>query len=263
MGAMGATGAMGAMGAAAATGATSALKRALRAVGSPKRAASHSWFFKTGPGEYGEGDKFLGVTVPEIRRLARQYDGIPLGAAAVLLKSAWHEERMLALLILVRQYARAGDKQRAAIHRTYLRHTRWINNWDLVDCSAAQLVGAHLENDGLATLTRLAKSRSVWERRIAIIATYHPIRQREFTQTLAIAALLRDDGHDLIHKAVGWMLREVGNRDRSVEERFLKTHAARMPRTMLRYAIERFPEPLRQRYLRPRLRADAVRRGRP
>jgi 3-methyladenine DNA glycosylase AlkD len=236
---------------AGATAELRAIRRDIRKVASPQRAASHRWFFKTGPGEYGEGDKFLGVTVPEVRRLARQYDGIPLTATTALLKSAWHEERMLALLILVRQYARGDRKLREAIHRIYLRHTRWINNWDLVDCSAAQIVGAHLGRDGRSTLTRLAKSRSVWERRIAIIATYHSIKQREFAHALAIAALLRDDGHDLIHKAVGWMLREIGNRNRSVEERFLRTHARRMPRTMLRYAIERFPEPLRLRYLKP------------
>jgi 3-methyladenine DNA glycosylase AlkD len=230
-------------------GALRAVKRDLRKAASAKRAAINRWFFKTGPGDYGEGDKFLGVTVPELRRVARQHDGLSLIALTALLKSPWHEERLLALLMLVRQYASGDEKRRNAIHRLYLRHTRWINNWDLVDSSAPQLVGAHLGRDGGRVLTRLATSRSVWERRIAMLATYHGIREGDFRHALAVAELLKDDEHDLIHKAVGWMLREIGNRDRQVEERFLRKHASRMPRTMLRYAIERFPEPLRRRYL--------------
>ena len=243
---------MGATGAKGATGASTnkdALKRDIRRVASPERAAVNRWFFKTGSGEYGEGDKFLGVTVPDVRKVARRYDQIPLSSISALLKSGWHEERMLALLILVRQYERGDKRARGAIHRLYLRHTRWVNNWDLVDCSAAQIVGAYLEKNDFTLMRRLAKSRSVWERRIAMIATYHYIKQREFKQALAVAEMLLGDDHDLIHKAAGWMLREIGNRDRLVEERFLKKHAHRMPRTMLRYAIERFPEPLRRRYL--------------
>ena len=232
-----------------ATGALGAVRRDLRKLASAKRAASHRWFFKTGPGEYGEGDRFLGVTVPQLRVLARTHADLPLPRVVRLLQSPWHEERLLALLILVDQYARADEPARDAIHRAYLRNTTSINNWDLVDSSAAQIVGAHLETRDRRLLRRLARSKSVWERRIAMIATYHYIRQGDFTDALAIAALLRRDGHDLIHKAAGWMLREIGKRDRRVEERFLRKHAGTMPRTMLRYAIEKFPARLRQEYM--------------
>ena len=150
---------------------------------------------------------------------------------------------------MVGQYVRGNERTRHTIHQLYLRNTRSINNWDLVDSSAAQIVGAHLETGDRRVLRRLARSKSVWRRRIAMIATYHYIRQRDFKDALAIAALLRRDEHDLIHKAVGWMLREIGKRDRAAEERFLRLHARRMPRTMLRYAIEKFPEPLRRKYM--------------
>ena len=222
----------------------------LRAVATAERAAGSARYFKTGPGEYGEGDKFLGVATPDLRRLARQFEDLTLREVRALLTSPWHEERALALLIMVRQYERGDQDTRDAIYDAYLRSTRHINNWDLVDCSAAQIVGAHLARRGRAPLRQLAKSSSVWERRIAIIATAHLIRQGEFEDTFRIAEMLLDDSHDLIHKAVGWMLREVGNRDRAAEQRFLEMHAPRMPRTMLRYAIERFPEPVRQDYLR-------------
>ena len=225
------------------------LRGEIRKVASRERAKINGWFFKTGPGDYGEGDKFLGVAVPQLRALARQYDDLPLTDVARLLESAWHEERMLALLLLVRQYARADVRMRAVIHRLYLDHTAWINNWDLVDSSAAQIVGAHLEGRERRRLRRLAESRSLWERRIAMIATYHYIKAGEFDDALAIARLLLGDSHDLIHKAAGWMLREIGKRDQGVAETFLDQHAARMPRTMLRYAIERFPERLRRKYL--------------
>jgi 3-methyladenine DNA glycosylase AlkD len=225
------------------------VRRDLRRAASPERAKTNRWFFKTGPGQYGEGDRFLGVSVPALRQLARHYERLSRKDVVQLIKSPWHEERLLALLILVRQYVHSDDRRRRAIHQLYLRHTRWINSWDLVDVSASQLVGAHLAGGDRRLLRRLARSRSLWERRIAMIATYHYIRRNEFADALAIAALLVDDMHDLIHKAVGWMLREVGKRDRHVEERFLRKHAARMPRTMLRYAVERFPEPLRVRYL--------------
>jgi 3-methyladenine DNA glycosylase AlkD len=228
------------------------VRRDIRRVASPARAKINRWFFKTGPGQYGEGDRFLGVTVPALRQLARQYQGLSPNDVIQLLKSPWHEERLLALLILVRQYAYGDDRGRRKIHQLYLRHTRWINNWDLVDVSASQLVGAHLADGDRRLLRRLARSRSLWERRIAMVATYHYIRRSDFADALAVAGLLVDDTHDLIHKAVGWMLREVGKRDRRVEERFLRKHAARMPRTMLRYAVERFPERLRVRYLEQR-----------
>jgi 3-methyladenine DNA glycosylase AlkD len=243
---MGATGAMSAMGA---TGALNSVRRDLKKVARPERAKSNAWFFKTGPGEYGAHDRFLGVTVPQLRAIAREYRDMPLKYVVKLLRSPWHEERLLALLIMVGQYARADTSTRQAIHQLYLRNTKSINNWDLVDSSAAQIVGAHLESGDRRVLRRLARSTSIWERRIAMIATYHYIRQRDFTDALTIAGLLRRDEHDLIHKAVGWMLREIGKRDRGAEERFLRKHARTMPRTMLRYAIEKFPQPLRRKYM--------------
>jgi 3-methyladenine DNA glycosylase AlkD len=225
------------------------LQRDIRKVASKERAAINKWFFKTGPGDYGEGDRFLGITVPDLRALAHRYQELPRKDVVRLLKSKWHEERLLALLILIKQYERGDETRRRSICQLYLNNTRYINNWDLVDLSAPQIVGAYLANGNRNRLRQLAISRSLWERRIAIISTFHYIRKREFDDALAIAELLLDNEHDLIHKAVGWMLREIGNRDRRVAERFLKKHAHRMPRTMLRYAVERFPEPLRRKYL--------------
>jgi 3-methyladenine DNA glycosylase AlkD len=225
------------------------IRAKLQTLATPERAAGAQRFFKTGKGEYGEGDKFLGVTVPDLRRITRELQELPLRDVRKLLTSEWHEERVLALLILVRQFERADQPSKDAIYDAYLRSTRHINNWDLVDCSAPYIVGAHLAGRSRAPLRQLAKSSSLWERRIAIIATLHFIRRGEFDETLRIAEMLVNDRHDLIHKAVGWMLREVGSRDRAVEERFLVEHAATMPRTMLRYAIEKFPEPLRRQYL--------------
>jgi 3-methyladenine DNA glycosylase AlkD len=228
------------------------LFRDLRKVSTRARAKASERFFKTGPGEYGEGDRFLGTAVPDLRKLSLKYEALSLKDLSSLLKSRWHEERLLALLILVRQYERGAPAARNAIHKLYLGHTKYINNWDLVDSSASAIVGAHLDEGDRALLHKLAQSRSVWERRIAILASFHYIKKGEYEDTLTITELLLRDEHDLIHKAVGWMLREIGKRDQAVEERFLKTHAARMPRTMLRYAIERFPEPLRRRYLNAR-----------
>jgi 3-methyladenine DNA glycosylase AlkD len=221
----------------------------MKRLGNPRRAAGANRFFKSAPGQYGAGDRFLGLTVPAVRALAAKYRDASLRDLSSLLSSPWHEERLLALLILVRQYAKGSAAARLKIYRLYLRRTSRINNWDLVDSSAEHIVGAHLRDGDRAHLLRFARSRSLWERRIAILATFHYIKRGEFADTLRIARVLRDDPHDLIHKAVGWMLREVGNRSRTTEEAFLKKHAARMPRTMLRYAIERFPERLRRRYL--------------
>ena len=225
------------------------IRERLRGVATAERAAGAQRFFKTGPGEYGEGDRFLGVTVPDLRRVTREFEDLPLREVRKLLTSEWHEERALALLILVRQYERGDQQARDAIYDAYLRSTRHVNNWDLVDCSAAPIVGAQLSSKSRAPLRQLAKSSSLWERRIAIIATFHFIRRGEFDETLRIAEMLLTDRHDLIHKAVGWMLREVGSRDRAALEGFLDRHAATMPRTMLRYAIEKFPLPLRKRYM--------------
>ncbi len=228
------------------------LHRDIRKVSTRARASVSQRFFKSGKGEYGEGDRFLGTTVPDLRKLSVKYGDLPLTDVALLLKSPWHEERLLALLILVRQYQRGDEAARNAIYKLYLGNTRHINNWDLVDASADAIVGAHLYKGDRAVLRKLAQSRSLWERRIAILSSYHYIKKGEYEDTLTLAELLLRDEHDLIHKAVGWMLREIGKRDQAVEERFLKTHAAKMPRTMLRYAVERFPETLRRRFLNAR-----------
>ena len=226
-----------------------AARRRLREFADPERAKFVAGYFKTGPGEYGEGDRFLGLNVPQLRLVAREFRSLATADIRALLASKWHEERLLAVVILVDQYERGDEKQRAAIYALYLASTDRINNWDLVDASAPQIVGGHLADRSRAPLYRLVKSKNVWERRIAIIATSHFIRRGEFDDTLKLAKALLDDPHDLIHKAAGWMLREVGKRDRRAAERFLLKHAARMPRTMLRYAIERFPEQLRRKYL--------------
>jgi len=207
-------------------------------------------FFKTGPGQYGEGDLFRGIRVPVLRRLSKTYQEIPLEQAERLLHSAYHEDRSLALLIFVRKYARSDKTGQATIYNIYMRNTRFINNWDLVDSSAEHIVGAYLIDKSQKPLDQLARSRSIWERRIAILSTFHFVRRGKFDTTLRIAERLLTDKEDLIHKAVGWMLREIGNRDLKKEEAFLKTHYREMPRTMLRYAIEKFPENKRQRYLK-------------
>lgn len=225
------------------------LRRELRALADPAKAVVLQRFFKTGPGEYAEGDRFLGIKVPQIRALVRKYRELDAADALQLLDSPLHEERLLALLLLVQRFGRAGQAEQRAIYRAYLAHTACINNWDLVDCSAEHIVGAWLRERSRAPLHKLARSKSIWERRIAVLATFHFIKRGEFDETLCIAERLLDDGHDLIHKAVGWMLREVGNRDRKTEEAFLLQHYHDMPRTMLRYAIEKFPEGRRRRYL--------------
>lgn len=222
----------------------------LAALGDPGVAAGSRRFFKTGPGEYGEGDLFRGIRVPVLRSLAREYQSIGLPAAGRLLGSPFHEDRLLALLLLVRLYARGDGATREKVYRLYLRKTRFINNWDLVDSSAEHIVGAFLLDKGREPLQRLAKSADLWERRIAVLATFHFIKRGEFGETLGIARTLLSDPEDLIHKAVGWMLREVGGRDPEAEEAFLREHYRRMPRVMLRYAIEKFPEEKRRRYLK-------------
>jgi 3-methyladenine DNA glycosylase AlkD len=226
--------------------------RRLRKLADPTRAQVLKRFFKTGPGQYGEGDRFLGLTLPALRQLAREHRTLPRRELTTLLKSPWHEARTLALMIMLAQYRRAGMRDREALHRLYLRHTRYVNNWDLVDLSAEHLVGAHLQDGDRKLVYRLAASRLLWERRIAMLSTFHYIKQGDFRDALAVAVLLLDDRHDLIHKAVGWMLREIGKRDQQAEEQFLDRYATRMPRTALRYAIERFPEARRQEYLRRR-----------
>jgi 3-methyladenine DNA glycosylase AlkD len=185
-----------------------------------------------------------------LRGLAREYRGIGLPEAGRLLRSPFHEDRLLALLLLVRLYARGDGAARGKIYRLYLQSTRFVNNWDLVDSSAEHIVGAHLRDRGRGPLHRLAQSADLWERRIAVLATFHFIRRGEFGETLHVARALLTDPEDLIHKAVGWMLREVGRRDPEAEEAFLKEHCRRMPRAMLRYAVEKFPEEKRRRYMK-------------
>ena len=222
----------------------------LRKLGDKERAKNSQWFFKTGPGEYGEGDRFLGIKVPELRKLAREYQAIPLTEVTQLLESPIHEERLLALLILVRAFSKGDGPTQEKIYHIYLNNTQYINNWDLVDLSAVYIVGAYLMTKSKKPLYSLATSNNMWERRIAIIATFFFIREDEFTEAIKIARTLLSDKEDLIHKAVGWMLREVGKRHLATEEKFLKEHYKKMPRTMLRYAIEKFPEAKRQRYLK-------------
>jgi 3-methyladenine DNA glycosylase AlkD len=222
----------------------------VRELSNAERAEVLQRFFKTGPGQYGEGDIFLGLTVPQMRALAKEYRALANREIVDLLQSAFHDERAIALFILVQAFAKADEAARKQIYELYLQQTKFINSWDLVDCSAAQIVGGFLLEKSRKPLHKLAKSPSLWERRIAIIATFHFIRQNEFAETLKIAGLLLGDKEDLIHKAVGWMLREVGKRNRHVEEEFLIEHYEKMPRTMLRYAIEKFPEARRQMFLR-------------
>jgi 3-methyladenine DNA glycosylase AlkD len=221
----------------------------LRSLGDPATAAFLPRFFKTGPGEYGEGDVFIGVRVPAIRKVAKEFKELPLPEAVRLLHSKIHEERLAALVILVSQAAKGDAQTQRRIYHLYLANTKCINNWDLVDLSAPQLVGAYLENKSRKPLYRLAKSSCLWDRRISILATFHFIRQGDFDDTLKIAEMLLGNKEDLIHKAVGWMLREVGKRDQDALASFLQKHCRTMPRTMLRYAIERLSERTRQAYL--------------
>lgn len=225
------------------------IRKTLRSKANPEKAVFLQRFFKAGKGEYAEGDKLLGVTVPEVRAIARKGRDLSLTDIRKLLSSCFHEERLLALLLLVQRFDKEPD-ERDTIYRFYLKNTKSINNWDLVDCSAHKIVGRYLEDRPKAILLRLAKSKMLWERRIAILSTFWFIQRGEFREALRVSGVLVKDEEDLIHKAVGWMLREIGKRDRKTEETFLKRHYRRMPRTMLRYAIEKFPESRRKAYLR-------------
>lgn len=223
--------------------------KTLQALSDPVIAEHSTRFFKTGPGEYGEGDKFLGIRVPVVRRIATKYRGLPLADVRQLLSSPWHEERLCALVILTEQYSRGEQEDQSAIYEMYLDSTRFINNWDLVDASAHKIIGPHLENRDRAVLYQLARSKSLWERRIAIFSTYHFIRNNDFSDTLRLSEQLLTDKEDLIHKASGWMLREVAKRDKKIVETFLDEHVNEMPRTMLRYTIEKFPPGQRKSWL--------------
>ena len=221
----------------------------LRQRADSSRIAGLQRFFKTGPGDYAEGDVFIGVTVPRLRQVCRECRDTAIPDLVPLLGSAVHEERLLALLLLVEAFKRGTQEKKREIYRLYLGNTKFINNWDLVDSSAPHIVGGWLFTRSRSPLRRLARSSSLWERRIGIIATQFFIRRGDFEETFRIADLLLADRHDLIHKAVGWMLREVGNRSPNAERAWLETRYPRMPRTMLRYAIEKFPEAERRQYL--------------
>ena len=227
-----------------------AVRRALQAQARPDRVAGAMRFFKSGPGEYGEGDVFIAVTVPAQRVIARQFSDLPLEEVDTLLASRIHEERLTALLILVHQCTRGDERLRKRIFTLYMKRLRFINNWDLVDSSAPQIVGGWLADKPRGQLDRLARSRHLWSRRVAMIATFHSIQRGDHRDATRIATILVDDTHDLIHKAVGWMLREVGKRSSETAlTSFLERHAATMPRTMLRYAIERRPATERRRWM--------------
>jgi len=225
------------------------LKNALNKLANKKQAALLSGFFKTGIGQYGEGDIFLGIKVPEQRKVARNYVSLSLIDLQKLLNSKTHEYRLTALIILCAQYKKAEFAERKKIVDFYLRNTENINNWDLVDVSCPRILGKYLLDRPRRVLYKLARSKNLWEKRIAIISTLAFIAERQFTDTLLIAKILLHDKHDLIHKAVGWMLREAGKRDQAVLTRFLDKHYKIMPRTMLRYAIEKLSEKQRRSYL--------------
>jgi len=268
----------------------SRLKKELKKVADPKRAKASQRYFKTGKGEYGEGDVFLGITVPQSRKIAIKFKNLDFSSIETLLHSRIHEGRLIALLILVKKFEKESESERERIFDFYLKNTKYINNWDLVDLSAHKIIGGYLLSRGpvksnpsvlrqgfgtaqpanaalsleaskrsgvgipssFATpfvLLRLAKSKNIWERRIAVLSTFQFIKYNRFNESLIIAKILLNDKHDLIHKAVGWMLREVGKKNLYVELKFLNKHYKKMPRTMLCYSIEKFPEKLRRIYL--------------
>jgi len=227
------------------------LKRELKRISDTEKVKVFQGFFKIGVGQYGEGDIFLGVAVPDSRKIAVKYRELGLLEITELLKSKIHEERLVALLVLVHNFQEGDESERKKIFNFYLKNTRCVNNLDLVDLSADKIIGVHLlGKKDRKILYKLAKSKNFWERRIAIVATFNFIKNGQFQDTLKIAKILLDDDHDLIHKAVGWMLREVGKRSLETEEGFLKKYYKKMPRATLRYAVERFPKAKRIFYLK-------------
>ncbi|MCM2283044.1 MAG: DNA alkylation repair protein [Bdellovibrionaceae bacterium] len=224
-------------------------QRALKRASSPARARVSQSFFKTGKGQYGEGDIFIGVDVPQSRELARRFRDMSLEELTRLLRSPIHEARLLSLLILADQYRRGQTRERARIFSLYLKNRKWVNNWDLVDQSAPTILGAHLADKSRARLKTLARARSLWDRRIAIVSTLYFIRQDDLNETFALAKILLNDREDLMHKATGWMLREAGKHDIQQLRSFLDRHAHIMPRTMLRYSIEKMGQSERTRYM--------------
>jgi 3-methyladenine DNA glycosylase AlkD len=225
------------------------LIKQLRSASDGEIARQSAKFFKTGKGEYGEGDKFLGIRVPTLRKIAKEHTNIDLSEVTQLLASPFHESRLLALFILIERYKKASENEKKLIANLYLCNTKCINSWDLVDSSAHKILGDYLEYKDKSPLYKLVCSNNLWERRIAIIATLKFIVKGQFDDTIRLSELLLKDNEDLIHKAVGWMLREVGKRDLERELDFLNRHSKGMPRTMLRYAIERFPQKMKCEYL--------------
>lgn len=225
------------------------LRKEIKKQANPKQAAILQRFFKTGKGEYGEGDIFYGIKVPVQRKIVKQFKDLSLKDLQVLILSKVHEERLIALLILVAQFKKADETKRKRIFKFYIKNRKRINNWDLVDLSAPNIIGEYLLDKEKDLLYQFALSNNLWEKRMAILSTFTFIRNSLFEDTLAISQILLNDKHDLIHKAVGWMLREVGKRDLKVEEEFLKQHYKTMPRTMLRYAVEKFPKNKRRSFL--------------
>ncbi len=226
------------------------IQRKLKKFADANRANISKKFFKTGPGEYGEGDIFLGIRVPLLRNISKEYEDVESEILKLLLNSPVHEERLLSLFILIRQYQNGTDGKKEKIFKFYINNTRFINNWDLIDISAPHIVGDWLMDKSKKPIYKMAKSKSLWERRISIVATFTFIKHGMFSDTFDITKDLLQDKEDLIHKAAGWMLREVGKRDVLILKSFIKEHYANMPRTMLRYAIEKFPEPERKAYLK-------------
>jgi 3-methyladenine DNA glycosylase AlkD len=227
------------------------VRKNLKALASQDKAKVLAGFFKTGKGQYGEGDIFMGITVPQVRSVVKTYaNDIKRTDLKQLLSSPLHEERLCALLMLVHQFAKTKEEEeKSEITKFYLAHKRYINNWDLVDLSASKILGSYLFDKDRSLLNELAQSKNLWDRRIAVVATYYFIKNEDFKYTLALSKDLLQDEEDLMHKACGWMLREVGKRDQEVLEVFLRKHYHKMPRTMLRYAIEKFPEKKRKAYL--------------
>ncbi len=225
------------------------IEQELKKKANKEKAVILAKFFKTGKGEYGEGDIFLGITVPQQRKIAKKHANLTLKEISKLLKSKIHEFRLTALLILIEKYKKTSEKKKKLIYWFYLKHLKFINNWDLVDLSCPQIIGSYLQGKNKKQLYKLANSSNLWQKRIAIISTHTFIRNGNFADALKISELLLNDEHDLIHKAVGWMLREIGKRDQKTEEKFLEKHCKKMPRTMLRYAIEKFGEKKKKVYM--------------
>jgi 3-methyladenine DNA glycosylase AlkD len=225
------------------------IEQKIRKLGNRSVAAQSARFFKTGKGEYGEGDLFLGIRVPVIRKLVKKYQNLNCTDISELMKSPYHEIRLFSVLALVDKFAKGDEKMQKQIFQLYLKNLSFVNNWDIVDSSASYIVGAYLIDKDRSQLYSLANSKILWRRRVAIMATFHFIKNNQFNDCLKLCEVLLDDKEDLIHKATGWMLREIGNRSLETEEIFLKKYYHKMPRTMLRYAIEKFPEKKRKAYL--------------